>query len=149
MRVILSGRFTGITGNRRGGKFAVAVADGERICGVSIVGRPIARMLDDGWTAEVTRLATDGTKNACSILYAASWRAARAIGYKRLITYILGSESGTSLEASGWKRIGECGGGTWGRNKRPRIDRAPLQRKIRFEIGRSADPSGQQEDGNR
>lgn len=123
-----------------GGKFAVAVSEGERVCGVAIVGRPVARLLDDGWTAEVTRLATDGTKNACSMLYAASWRAARAMGYRKLITYILGSEPGTSLAAAGWRNVGECGGGTWNRSKRPRIDKAPLQAKIRFEIERGATP---------
>lgn len=123
-------------GAPQGGKFAVAVSDGEKVCGVAIVGRPVARMLDDGWTAEVTRLATDGTKNACSILYAASWRAARAMGYKRLITYILGSESGKSLDAAGWKRIGEAGGGSWSRKSRPRIDKAPLQGKIIYEAAK-------------
>jgi hypothetical protein len=91
-------------------------------------------MLDDGWTAEVVRLATDGSKNVCSMLYAASWRAARAMGYRRVITYILDSEPGTSLIAAGWKCIGECGGGSWSRTSRPRIDKAPLQKKIRFEI---------------
>lgn len=118
----------------QGGKFAIALTDGERVCGVSIVGRPVARLLDDGWTAEVIRLATDGTKNACSMLYAASWRAARAMGYRKLVTYILGSESGVTLKAAGWKCIGKCGGGTWSRRERPRIDKAPLQDKIRFEI---------------
>lgn len=129
----------------QGGKFAIAASDGEKVIGVAIVGRPVARLLDDGWTAEVIRLATDGTKNACSMLYSASWRAARAMGYKRLITYILGSESGTSIEAAGWKRIGECGGGSWNREKRPRVDRAPLQEKIRFEIGLVA--TTEQEEG--
>ncbi len=118
----------------QGGKFAIAVADGKKVIGVSIVGRPVSRRLDDGWTAEVTRLATDGTKNACSMLYAASWRAARAMGYRRMVTYILSEEPGTSLTAAGWKCIGLCGGGSWSRESRPRIDNAPLQVKIRFEV---------------
>lgn len=72
-----------------GHKFSIACADGEKIVGVAIVGRPVSRHLDDGWTLEVNRLCTDGTRNACSMLYAAAWRAARAMGYHKLITYIL------------------------------------------------------------
>lgn len=71
-----------------GHKFSIACTDGENIVGVAIVGRPVARYLDDGWTLEVNRLCTDGTKNACSFLYAAAWRAVRAMGYHKLITYI-------------------------------------------------------------
>lgn len=77
-----------------GHKFSIGCSDGEKIVGVAIVGRPVARHLDDGWTLEVNRLCTDGTRNACSMLYAAAWRAARAMGYKRLVTYILESENG-------------------------------------------------------
>ena len=84
-----------------GGKFAVACSDSNKVVGVAVVGRPVARGFDDGWTAEVTRLCTDGTKNACSFLYAACWRAARAMGYRRIGTYILESESGKSLTAAG------------------------------------------------
>jgi len=116
-----------------GSIFQIACAKDSKIVGVVIVGRPVARALDNGWTVEVTRLTTDGTKNACSMLYAAAWRVARALGYKRLITYILDSEPGTSLEAAGWKCVGECGGGTWNRKIRPRIDDHPLQRKLKFE----------------
>jgi L-amino acid N-acyltransferase YncA len=118
----------------QGGLFAVAVAANEQIVGVAIVGRPVARMSADGWTAEVTRLATDGRKNACSMLYAAAWRACRALGYRRLVTYILNSEPGTSLRAAGWKLIGEAGGGSWHRAARPRIDEHPTQGKLRFEM---------------
>ena len=85
-----------------GCKFSIGVSDGEKIVGVAMVGRPVGRRLDDGWTLEVNRVATDGTKNACSILYAASWRAARAMGYRKLITYILDT-GGTFLKATGWK----------------------------------------------
>ena len=119
-----------------GHKFSIAIADeDENIRGVAIVGRPVSRSLDDGWTLEVTRLATDGVKNGCSMLYAAAWRVAKALGFKRLVTYILNSEKGTSLKAAGWKCIGECGGGTWNRKNRPRIDKHPTQLKIRFEKG--------------
>jgi hypothetical protein len=78
------------------GLFAVAVSRAGRVVGVAIVGRPVARALQDGWTAEVTRVATDGTKNACSMLYGACWRAARALGYRRLGTYTLSGEGGAS-----------------------------------------------------
>lgn len=87
-----------------GHKFSIGCTDGEKIVGVAIVGRPVARYLDDGWTLEVNRCCTDGTRNACSILYAAAWRAARAMGYHKLITYILDTEPGTSLKAAGWKK---------------------------------------------
>lgn len=95
-----------------GHKFSLAVADesGE-VRAVCIVGRPVSRHLDNGLTLEVTRLASDGCPNACSCLYGAAWRAAKALGYAKLITYILESESGTTLKASGWKLIGKRGGG--------------------------------------
>lgn len=119
----------------QGGLFAVGVAslDEGRVVGAAIVGRPVARLLADGWTAEVTRVATDGTANACSALYGAAWRAARAMGYRRLVTYTLGTEPGTSLRAAGWALIGEAGGGSWGRAERPRVDMHPTQRKLRWE----------------
>ena len=80
-----------------GCKFCVGVAKGDAIVGVAIVGRPIARMVDDGWTLEVNRTCTDGTKNANSALYGACRRGAFALGYRRLITYTLPEESGSSL----------------------------------------------------
>ena len=121
-----------------GHKFSVAAAvngalDGE-IVGVAIVGRPVSRYLDDGWTLEVNRLCTDGTRNACSFLYAAAWRAARNMGYKKLITYILDTESGTSLKAAGWKCVGEAGGKRWSGVRRPEVDLYPDQMKLKFEI---------------
>jgi hypothetical protein len=87
------------------GLFAVgAVDDGGTMVGVAIVGRPMARMLQDGATCEVTRLATDGSRNACSLLYGAAVRAAKALGYRRIYTYTLAEESGASLRATGWRR---------------------------------------------
>lgn len=112
---------------------ACATDEASEPCGVAIIGNPVARMLDDGWTAEVTRLCTTGERNACSILYAAAWRACRALGYRRLVTYILDSEPGTSLRAAGWQCVGEAGGGSWGRADRPRVDKHPTQGKLRFE----------------
>ena len=111
----------------------MAVNDGIKIVGVVMVGRPVARHLDNGWTAEVTRCCTDGTKNAASLLYAAAWRAARAMGYKRLISYILAEETGTSLRAAGWKIIGMTKGGSWNCKGRPRIDTHPLGQKLLWE----------------
>ena len=88
----------------RGHKFSLGLADDDGILvAVAVVGRPVARGLDDGRTLEVTRLATDGTRNACSKLYAASCRAARALAYRRLITYTREDETGASLRAAGWR----------------------------------------------
>ena len=110
----------------QGGLFAIAVATDTGICGVAIVGRPVARMANDGWTAEVTRVATDGTHNACSMLYGAAWRATKALGYARLITYTLPVEGGASLRGAGWKLLGERGGGQWNVPSRPRVEVAQL-----------------------
>lgn len=115
-------------------RFRMAVAtDDEIVRGVAIVGRPVSQARQDGWTVEVLRCCTDGTPNACSALYAASWRAAKALGYRRLGTYILKSESGVSLLAAGWVLIGERGGGSWDRKSRPRVDTHPLEPKLLFE----------------
>lgn len=90
-----------------GHKFSVGVARGDVLVGVAIVGRPVARHLDDGLTLEVTRTATDGTAHANSMLYGAAWRAARALGYGRLVTYTQAGESGVSLRAAGWRVLAE------------------------------------------
>jgi hypothetical protein len=121
-------------GKARGHKFSLAVADenGE-VRGVAIVGRPVSRALDDGWTLEVTRVATDGYKNACSMLYGACRRAVFALGYRRLVTYTLSEEGGVSLRAAGWRLIGTAGGGSWNCPSRPRVDKHPTQLKIRWE----------------
>ena len=113
--------------------FSLAAALDDKIVGVAIVGRPVSRHRDDGITVEVTRLCTDGTKNACSFLYGASARAAFALGFKKIGTYILSSEPGTSLTAAGWRLIGKAGGGSWSRADRVRIDKHPLQGKLLFE----------------
>lgn len=117
-----------------GHKFSLAALDADRLCGVVIVGRPVSRMRDDGMTLEVTRLCTDGTRNACSFLYGAAARAAFALGYQRIGTYILKSEPGTSLKAAGWKLIGERGGGSWSVPSRPRTDKHPTEPKLLFEV---------------
>jgi len=84
------------------GLFAVGCAEGDVVHGVAVAGRPVARKLDDGQTVEVTRVCTDGARNACSMLYGAIRRAALALGYARLYTYTLPDEGGASLRASGW-----------------------------------------------
>jgi len=118
----------------QGHKFSIGVNDGRKVVGVIIVGRPIARALDNDYTAEVTRCCTDGTKMAASMLYAAAWRAARAMGYNRLVTYTLIEEPGTSLIAAGFKEIGKTSGGTWNRVNRPRVDKAPIGQKTLWEV---------------
>ena len=117
-----------------GHKFSIAVSENNKIIGVVIVGRPVSRMMNDGYTLEVTRCCTDGKHNACSMLYGAAWRACRAMGYKRLITYILASESGSSLKASGYKLIAKVKGYSWNRKDRPRIDKHPTIDKLKYEI---------------
>ena len=117
-----------------GHKFSIGLSDGENIRGVVIVGRPVSRRLDDGWTLEVTRCCTDGIKNGCSKLYSSAWRATRALGYIKLITYTMQNESGSSLRAAGWKLIGKAGGGNWNVPSRPRVDTEHRQIKIRWEI---------------
>ena len=116
------------------GLFAVGLAVGEQIVGCAIVGRPSARHNQDGWTAEVTRVAVaEGYKNGCSMLYGACWRAARALGWRKLITYTLKSEPGTSLRAAGWTVIGEVKGRSWNVKSRPRIDKHPLEDKTKWQ----------------
>lgn len=116
-----------------GWKFGIAVSDGTAIVGVITIGRPVARHYDNGLTLEVTRCCTDGAKNAASMLYGAAWRATKALGYQRLITYTLMSEAGTSLRAAGWKDIGPRGGGTWSRPSRVRVDTHPTEQKRLWE----------------
>ena len=118
-----------------GHKFSIGAVLGEEVVGVVIVGRPVARHRDDGMTLEVTRLCTDGTRNACSFLYGAAAKAAFALGYKRIGTYILVDEPGTSLTATGWRLMGETPGGSWSVPSRPRVDKHPLQKKLFFETG--------------
>lgn len=111
-----------------GHKYSIGVADGEVLVGVAVVGRLVARLPDDGQTLKVVRVATDGTRNACSLLYAAAWQAAKALGHRRVITYTRQDESGASLRAAGWRivasrppRLG------WSRPRRPRHDHGTEQ----------------------
>ncbi len=117
----------------RGQKFAVGCQCEGKLIGVAIAGRPIARRLDNGLTLEITRVCTDGTKNACSKLYGAVCRIAKNMGYHKVITYILESEHGSSLKASGLVcEIKKTGGGSWSVPSRPRQDNHPLEAKQKW-----------------
>jgi len=116
-----------------GHKFSIGCEQGGRLVGVAIMGRPVSRYLDDGLTLEVNRLCTTGEKNACSMLYAAAARAARAMGYRKIVTYTLDTEPGTSLRAAGWTCAGPAGGKRWTGQRRPAADLYPAQMKLRYE----------------
>lgn len=113
-------------------KFRIGCSIAGKLVGVVQVGRPVARMLDDGNTVEVTRMCTDGTDNACSFLYAKAARVAKELGYRKIITYILDTEDGTSLKASGWHKEAEIKGHTWNQPSRPRKTTAPTCDKQRW-----------------
>jgi hypothetical protein len=120
----------------RGMVFALGASVGEALEGVAIVGRPVARGLQDGWTLEVLRLCTPSeaaAKNACSFLYAACWRATRALGWRRLVTYTREDEAGTSLVAAGWRVVGEVTARSWDAPSRPRDDRDERVPRLRWE----------------
>ena len=116
-----------------GHKFSIGAALGDDVVGVAIVGRPVSRHRDDGLTLEVTRLCTDGARNACSFLYGAAARAAFALGFKRIGTYTLPAEGGASLRAAGWRLIAETPGRSWSVQSRPRVDTHPLGTKLLWE----------------
>lgn len=115
-----------------GGKFAVSCYDGDRLCGVAIAGRPVSRFSDNGKTLEILRCCTDGTKNACSKLYGAVCRIGFDMGYERIITYTLESESGASLRASGFQFDGKAGGAHWTGKRRREYYIAPEEIKCRW-----------------
>ena len=109
-----------------GARCAIACSIGDEVRGVAIIGRPTAREDQDGYTSEITRVCViEGTPNACSMLYGACWRAAKALGYLRLITFTLQSESGSSLRGAGFRLIGERPGRSWNVPGRPRVDKHP------------------------
>ena len=104
-----------------GGLFATSVVDSEdTVRGVAIIATPVAMGNADGWTCEVTRCCTDGSKNACSMLYGAAARAAKALGYKRILTYTLASEPGTALRAAGWREVAKVRWRPWNHSTRKR-----------------------------
>lgn len=114
-----------------GCKFCIAAYNGEQLVGVAVCGRPVSRHWDNGVTCEINRVCTDGTPNACSILYGAACRTARGMGYKRIVTYTLQSENGASLKASGFRYDGEAGGTHW-TGSRNRGQNIPSEMKKRW-----------------
>jgi hypothetical protein len=118
----------------QGHKFSLCLMDGERMVGVVIVGRPVERKCDDGFTAQVTRLCTDGTKNACSMLYAAARRVCNAMGYEKCSTFIGEDEPGTSLFAAGWSEVSKTDGRSWSVQTRARTDKHQLGPRRKFEV---------------
>ncbi len=113
-------------------KYAIGACT-DKLVGVAIVGRPVARLLQDGFTVEVTRVcvADDAPKGTCSFLYGRCWRIWQQMGGKRMVTYTLQSESGSSLKGAGWKIMGEVEGGHWDRKKRRR-DWQPIYGQMKF-----------------
>lgn len=125
------------TACEQGCKFCLGLMNANKLCGVAICGRPVSRHLDNGFTLEINRLCTDGTKNACSMLYGACCRVAKAMGYKKVITYILESENGASLKASNFICEGQAGGTHWTgiRQKRQMSlieNKTPEEMKVRW-----------------
>ena len=113
-------------------KFRIGAELDGRLVGVVQVGNPCARGLCDGLTLEVSRCCTDGTPNACSWLYSRAARVAREMGFARIVTYILDSESGASLVASGWRKEADTKGKSWNHASRPRQTSAPVCDKQRW-----------------
>lgn len=114
-------------------KFRMGCIDENgRLCGVIQAGRPVSRHLDDGKTIEVVRCCTDGTRNACSFLYSRMARIAKEMGYTKIITYILDSETGVSLKSAGWNKEADTQGGSWNCPSRPRGTTAPTCKKQRW-----------------
>ena len=113
-------------------KFRIGAEVDGQLVGIVQVGRPVSRALCDGHTFEVVRLCTDGTPHVCSFLYGAAARAARDLGYSKIITYILETEPGTSLRAAGWHKEADIRGHTWNTPSRPRKTTAPTCDKQRW-----------------
>ena len=116
-----------------GHKFSLGCVKDGQLVGVAIVGRPVSRYLDDGMTLEVNRLCSTGEKNVCSFLYGAAARAAWTLGYRKIITYTLDSEPGTTLRAAGWSCAGLAGGKEWTGQRKPKEQQYPAQMKLRYE----------------
>lgn len=128
-----------------GHRFSISAEKNGELVGVAVVGRPVARMTDQKRVAEITRLATDGTRNACSFLYARAAEIAKLMGFKEIQTFILSSEPGTSLRAAGWECSGPSAGGDWNRPSRGgrRMDQ-PQEPKVKWckRFPRKARPDG-------
>lgn len=119
-------------GQVQGCKFAIGCEVSSQLVGVALCGRPVSRHLDDGTRLEVNRLCSDGTKNVCSFLYSRCARIAREMGYKEIITYILPTEDGTSLQASGWEFDGFAQPPVWKSKGRENRQQPNPVRKLRY-----------------
>lgn len=114
-------------------RYAIAIADeAGTVRGVAMIGRPVARLLDDGWTLEVNRVATDGCENACSALYGAATRLAKSLGYSRLVTYTREDEPGASLRGAGWENEGPIRARSWDMPGRRRVDKTEIVKRQRW-----------------
>jgi hypothetical protein len=120
-------------GAPQGCKWAIGVYDGDTLHGVAICGRPTSRRYDDGTVCEITRVCTDGTKNACSMLYGACARIAKHMGYDSIITYLLESENGASVKAANFVCEGQTGGTHW-TGVRNRGQNIPHEMKTRWRL---------------
>lgn len=141
-----------------GYKFAIGLRRDEELIGVVVAEVPKARLMNDGWTLEVSRVTTIGDRNACSRLYGAACRAAAALGYRRVITYTLADESGASLRAAAFVADGQSAGGEWGRHNRvgaldrlrlfdpPKVPTGPKTRWVRELIPNRQPPTLQEPD---
>ena len=115
-----------------GHKFSIGLSENDNLIGVAIMGRPVARGSDNGFTIEVARLCTNGAKNACSMLYQAAARASKELGFTKIQTYILQGELGTSLKACGWTKEAVTNGGKWKHSHGPRNNDYPTEPKQRW-----------------
>ena len=113
-------------------KFRIGCEINGKLVGVVQLARPVSRVLDNGKTIEVVRLCSDGTPNVCSFLYAKAARIAKEMGYEKIITYILDTESGISLKASGWTKEADTIGHSWDCKSRPRNTTSPTCNKQRW-----------------
>lgn len=114
-----------------GCKFSVGLFEGDEMVGAAVCGRPVSRRLDNGEICEINRLCTQGGANACSMLYGACCRIAKEMGYKKIITYILKSESGVTLRASNFTCEGIAGGTHW-TGRRDKKQDIPYELKTRW-----------------
>jgi hypothetical protein len=118
----------------RGCKFAISITDGEKLRGVATCGRP-CRLLQDGVTAEITRVCTDGVRNGCTLLYATCIKILRLMGYRRIVTYTRADETGHTLKLSGFKAVARVRAEQYSRPSRPRRLREPheMVERVRWE----------------
>lgn len=119
----------------RGHKWSLGLYEEDKLIGVGIVGRPVARLLDDGLTLEILRVCTNGERNANSMLYGRIARIAKLMGYEKVITYTLQKESGSSLRAVGATPEWKFDGQSWSRKNRLRKEqRIYYEPKIRWKF---------------